>query len=184
MGIACGWALLALSIGTTVEIFARKFFDFSFAGIDEISGYMLAVTSAAGFTWALVRRSHMRITLLFPYVSPNVRSALNVLAMATLAAMAAFCAVRGWAEFAANWESGKPANTPLQTPLWIPQGLWFLGLLTFAVVCVWAAVHAAWLSAKDRARLDRLYGPQTLDEEVASEVSQLEERIGAPQGKR
>jgi hypothetical protein len=28
------------------------------------------------------------------------------------------------------------ANTPLQTPLWIPQSLWFLGLVSFSLVLV------------------------------------------------
>jgi TRAP-type C4-dicarboxylate transport system permease small subunit len=177
-GVACGWGLMGIAAATTVEIVGRKLFGWTLGGVDEVSGYALAVVSAFGFTWALVQRSHMRITLLFPRVSPDVRSALNLLAAVTLAAMAVFCAVRGGAELLANIDSGKPANTPLQTPLWIPQAFWFAGLFLFALACAGGAAHALLLWFSDRPRLNSLYGPQSLEEEVATEVSQLEQRLG------
>jgi TRAP-type C4-dicarboxylate transport system permease small subunit len=175
--IASGWLLMVISFVTVFEIVARRWFGFSLRGVDEISGYTLAVTSAAGFCWAFVTRSHMRITLLFPYVPPITRTLLNLLATLTLAAMALFCAWRGWNELAANFESGKPANTPLQTPLWIPQVFWFAGLAMFALTTGAAAAHALGLLFRDRGLLDRLYGPASLEEEVRTEVSQLETRL-------
>lgn len=175
--IASGWILMAISFLTVFEIVARRWFDFSLRGVDEISGYALAITSAGGFCWAFVTRSHMRITLLFPYVPPLARTLLNVLATVSLAAMALFCAWRGWSELAANFESGKPANTPLQTPLWIPQAFWFAGLALFALTTGMAAAHAFGLLFRDRGLLDQLYGPASLEEEVKTEVSQLETRL-------
>lgn len=175
--IASGWLLMAISFATVFEIVARRWFGFSLRGVDEISGYVLAITSAAGFCWAFVMRSHMRITLLFPYVPPIARTLLNLLAVLTLAAMALFCAWRGWAELGANFDSGKPANTPLQTPLWIPQLLWFAGLALFALTTGAAAAHAIGLVFRDRGLLDRLYGPASLEEEVRTEVSQFETRV-------
>ena len=46
-----------------------------------------------------------------------------------------------------------------------------------------AAIHAAWLLFVDGARLERLYGPQTLEEEVSAEVSDLDSRL-ASKGER
>ena len=175
--IAAGWMLMAISFLTVFEIVARRWFEFSLQGVDEISGYVLAITSAAGFCWAFVTRSHMRITLLFTYVPPAVRTLLNIVAVLTLAAMAVFCAWRGWAEVVANFTSGKPANTPLQTPIWIPQALWFAGLAMFAITTVAAALHAFGLLFRDREELNRLYGPASLEEEVRTEVSQLKTRL-------
>jgi hypothetical protein len=37
------------------------------------------------------------------------------------------------------------ANSPLGTPLWIPQTLWLAGLGAFAIVALAMALHAAWL---------------------------------------
>lgn len=181
--LAAGWLLMAISFLTVFEIVARRWFGFSLRGVDEISGYTLAVTSAAGFCWAFVTRSHMRITLLFPYVPPIARTLLNLLATVTLAGMALFCAWRGFSELSANFASGKPANTPLQTPIWIPQLLWFAGLALFALTTGAAAAHAIGLVFRDRGLLDRLYGPASLEEEVRTEVSQLETRLADEEGR-
>ena len=186
VAIACGWALMAISVLTCIDIVGRKFFAFSFQGVDELSGYTMAIVSAAGFAYALSTRAHMRITLLFPHIPPLARSVLNVVAMLTLAGMAVFCAVRGFAEVQASlgidhgeWTDPtqwRRVNTPLQTPLWIPQALWFVGLALFAAMTTACAVQAVGLLFRDRARLDRLYGPHTLDEEIETEIALAEQR--------
>jgi len=189
VAIICGWGLMAISVLTCIDILGRKFFAFSFQGVDELSGYAMAVVSAAGFAYALGTRAHMRITLLFPYIPPLARSLLNVAALITLAAMAVFCTVRGFAEVMASIGVGKGdwldpalwrrANTPLQTPLWMPQILWFGGLALFAAVSTACTVHAFGLLFRDRAQLDRLYGPQSLDEEIETEMTLAEQRLAA-----
>ena len=169
--IVAGWALMAISVATCIEILGRKYFNFSFKGLDEIGGYMLAGVSAFGFAYALSKRSHMRVTLLFPYIPASVQSLLNVLAMVTLAAMAAFCAWRGGFEVLDVLTTGKRSNTPLSVPLWIPQSIWFAGMVLFAVGAVAMALHSLALLVRDRARLNRLYGPQSLEEEISTEIA-------------
>lgn len=174
--IACGWALMAISFATVFEIVARKL-GYSLKSVDELGGYTLAATSAIGFSWALVTRAHMRITLVVNWLPRPVRRLLDAVAMLSLAGMAAFCAWRGYAEFSTNLISGRPSNTPMQTPLWMPQAVWFAGLCLFALCTVLAAIHGAWLLFVDGVRLERLYGPQTLEEEVSTEVSDLDARL-------
>ena len=176
--IIAGWGLLAIAFAATIEVFGRKYFDFSFRGIDEIGGYMMAGVSAVGFAYALTTRAHMRVTLLFPYVPRLVQSLLNVLAMLTLAAMAVFCAYRGSYEVADSITSLKRSNTPLQVPMWIPQSIWYFGMVVFAVGTVLMAVHAVRLLFSDRSALNRLYGPQSLEEEILTEVGHAEQREG------
>jgi TRAP-type C4-dicarboxylate transport system permease small subunit len=169
--IVAGWALLAISFATVFEILGRKYFNFSFRSLDEIGGYMLAGVSAFGFAYALSKHSHMRVTLLFPYIPPSVQSLLNAFAMVTLAAMAAFCAWRGGIEVLEHLTTGKRSNTPLSVQLWIPQSIWFAGMVLFAVGAVAMALHSLALLVGDRARLNRLYGPQSLEEEISSEIA-------------
>ncbi len=176
--IACGWALMAISFATVFEVVARKL-NYSLKSIDELGGYILAATSAIGFSWALVTRAHMRITLVVNWLPRPARRALDALAMLSLAGMAVFCAWRGYAEFSTNFISGRPSNTPMQTPLWIPQAVFFAGLALFALCSTLAAIHAAWLLFVDSTRLERLYGPQSLEEEVSAEVSDLDHRLAA-----
>jgi hypothetical protein len=66
------------------------------------------------------------------------------------------------------------ANTPLQTPLWIPQGLWAAGMVFFAVAAV---VHAAravifLLTAPDR--IEAEYGCATAQDEVEAFISRAD----------
>jgi TRAP-type C4-dicarboxylate transport system permease small subunit len=177
--IVAGWALMAISVATCIEVIGRRYFSFSFRGLDEIGGYLLAGLSAFGFAYALSKRSHMRVTLLFPYVPAFMQSLLNVLAMLTLAAMAAFCAYRGGFEVLDVLMSGKRSNTPLQTPLWMPQTVWFTGMVLFAATAVLMALHSLSLLFRDRPLLNRLYGPPSFEEEISTEIehAQTRERV-------
>jgi hypothetical protein len=91
--------------------------------------------------------------------------------MVSLAAMAAFCAWRGGIEVLEHLTTGKRSNTPLSVQLWIPQSIWFAGMVLFAVGAVAMALHSLALLVGDRARLNRLYGPQSLEEEISSEIA-------------
>ena len=182
--IVAGWALMAISVATCIEVLGRKYFDFSFKALDEIGGYMLAGVCAFGFAYTLSARAHMRVTLLFPYVSASVQAVLNVLAMLTLAAMAVFCAWRGAFEVLDVFVSGKRANSPLQTPLWVPQSIWLVGMMLFAAGTLLMGWHALTLLFRDRALLNRVYGPQSLEEEISTEIGHAEAREGINKASR
>ena len=42
-------------------IIARKLFSYSLQGVDEIGGYVVAITGTFGFAYALINRTHTRI---------------------------------------------------------------------------------------------------------------------------
>ncbi len=172
--LATGWWMVALSLLTCVEMVARKLFAFSFQGIDEVGGYTLAVVGAVGFSYTLLTRGHTRIDFLVSKLPVRGRSALNVLAMATLAACAVFAAWRGWTVVAESIEFQSRATTPLQTPMWMPQSLWLLGWLLFAGVATTLAAHAfvLWLRGRHD-EVNAAYGPQTLEEEIESEAGEV-----------
>ena len=92
--------------------------------------------------------------------------------------MAAFCAWRGIFEVQDAVLSGKRSNTPLQVPVWIPQLIWLLGMALFTVGAVLMAVHSLQLLFSNRPLLNRLYGPQSLEEEISTEVELAEAREG------
>lgn len=168
-----GWWLLALSFATVGEILARKFLGRSFQGIDEVGSYTTAVFSALAFSWALVTKSHTRVDFLLGRMPALLRAMLNALAYATLAALAVFGAWRGWHVLAESLEFQATANSPLGTPLWMPQGLWLAGMVAFAAAATVLACHALLLLVTNRARLNRLYGPMTLDEEIETEAGAI-----------
>jgi TRAP-type C4-dicarboxylate transport system permease small subunit len=174
MVLAVGWWLVLLSVLTCIEMVTRKLFAFSLQGVDEVGGYTLAVVGAVGFSYTLITRGHTRIDFLVGKLPEKPRAVLNWLAMVTLAGMAVFCIERGWVVLAESVEFQSTATTPLQTPLWIPQSLWFVGWAVFGLACVWLAVHSSWLLLRGRHEaLNKAYGPQTLEEEIESEAGEV-----------
>jgi TRAP-type C4-dicarboxylate transport system permease small subunit len=172
--IICGWWLVAFSLASCFEMVARKLFQFSLQGIDEIGGYTLAVTSAVGFSYTLITRGHTRIDFLVSRFPVKMRALLNCIAMVTLAAMVLFAAFRGWNVLSETIEFQSTATTPLQTPMWIPQSMWYVGIVLFAAITLYLAANSVWLLVRGQdEELNRYYGPQTLEEEIESEAGDV-----------
>lgn len=177
VAIVVGWGLLIFALLTCVEIVGRKLFGFTLHGIDEMGGYALAITSSAGFSYTLIQRSHTRIDIFLTRLPGAAQAVLNALASAALAGFAVFAASRGWTELADSIDLKSVSSTPLQTPLWIPQAIWFAGLAGFAAIASVLGVHALWLLATEWRRVNRYYGPPTVEEEIAAETGRPLERM-------
>jgi TRAP-type mannitol/chloroaromatic compound transport system permease small subunit len=180
--LACGWWLIALSVATCVEMLGRKVLGFSLQGVDEIGSYTYAIVGSVGFAHALVSRSHTRVDFLISRFPVKVRSVLNVLAMLSLAAFAVLSVWRGLHVVLESIDLHATASTPLATPMWIPQALWLAGYVLFALVALWAALHALKLFVRGRHELvNDGFGPQTLEEEIEAETElQLPRGEAAP----
>ena len=148
------------------EVLARKFFGFSMQGADEIGGYILAIQGAIGFSYALLRRAHTRIDIFLSRMPEGVQRILNVLSMLSMAAFAVFMAWRAGAAFMETLEYGSIANSPLQTPLWIPQSLWLFGLIVFAITSVGFAIWAVTLLVREPEAVNRRFGLVTGHQEI------------------
>ena len=174
--IACGYGVLVLAAAVCVEIIGRKLFGFSLQGVDDIGGYVLAVTAAIGASYAMAMRAHTRIDVLLVRLSPALQALLNAVAMITLAGFAIYASWRGWDVLGESIEFRSVATNPLQTPLWQPQALWVAGLSLFAIFATAYALHALWLLAADPRKLNRFYGPASAQEEVDAEVAARQAR--------
>lgn len=162
-----GTLLVAISVLLSVEIIARKLILVPFSIGTELSTYALAVSASWSFSYALLRRAHVRIDIIRHRTGPRIRAVLDVLALLALGALALVMAYYVWATVETSWSLGARENTPLGTPLIIPQGFWLLGLCWFAIVCVEQIVLA--LSAVVRGDLGALAAiaaPSGVDEEI------------------
>ncbi|NKC29735.1 TRAP transporter small permease subunit [Falsiroseomonas selenitidurans] len=169
--LLCGWWLLGYSALVCADLVARRYFGVSLQGTDEIGGYTLAGLVAFGFAHTLLVRRHTRIDLFLSHLGALPRAVAHVVAAVAIAAFAVFAASRGWAEMAESIEFMSVSTSPLQVPLWIPQGVWFAGLAVFGVVATLLALHALFLLARFRLRqINAWYGPPTVDEEIAAET--------------
>ena len=176
IAILCGYGILLLALAVTVEIVGRKLFAFSLQGIDDIGGYVLAITAAIGASYTMALRGHARVDVFLVRMPLSWQRVLNTLAMVTLAGMAVFALWRGSVVLRESIEFQSTATNPLQTPLWQPQSLWLFGLGLFALIAVLYALHAVWLLLRGRPELNAFYGPKTAQDELEAELAALAER--------
>ncbi len=139
LAVIAGLLLLASVTVTILDIIARRF-GLSLGGTDELSGYAMAISTSWGISYALTSMAHVRIDLLRAKAAPAGRALFDAIAILSLAGTAVVIAYRVWPVLAKTLKSGATANTPLETPLWIPQSLWFAGWAWFAVSAVVIAI--------------------------------------------
>ena len=131
-----GAMLLIASLVICVDITLRYTISKTLGGADELSGYALAISSAWGFSAALLSRSHIRIDTLYVRVRTRVRAALDLLSLVTFASFIALITWHAWGVVRQSWVSGSRSLSELETPVIIPQALWFAGLVFFVVVAL------------------------------------------------
>lgn len=170
LALCAGGTVLVLALLIFADIIGRDLLGVSVQGTDEIGGYVLAFVGSLGMALTLLRRGHPRIDLFFRFFPNVVGDGLHVLAQITIAAVAVFMTWHAWAELQTTLRFGSITNTPLQTPLWVPQAIWVLGTVFFAITACLTAAHAVFLLLGDRAGVARFYGPVTIDEEVSTYV--------------
>lgn len=166
MALVSGVAVAALALLIAYDIVARGLFRHSVQGADELGGYTLALVGSLGLSHTLLRRGHPRIDVAVGLFPARMRAVLHVLALGTMAGFAVFMTVHALGELGEALRFNAVTNTPLQTPLWVPQGLWAFGTGFFALTATVLTVHAALLLREDPARVAALYGPVTVEEEV------------------
>lgn len=180
-----GVIFLVLSFVVTVETLARKLFNFSIQGADELGGYSLAIGSTIAFSLALAGRNHIRVDVIHEMFPRGMKAALNWLSSALLAALAMLFVGVSWRVIAESHLYRSTAQTPWATPLIYPQGLWYAGLVLFALVAVGFAARATWLLVTRRIdRLNEEFHPKSAKEELKEELEDLAQRSAANRMRR
>ena len=175
-----GVIFLALAVVVTVETLARKLFNVSLQGADELGGYALAVGCTIAFSLALMGRNHIRVDVFHEMLPPRVQGWLNWIAMVAMAAFAIFIAVVAFKVIGDTLSYRSTAPTPWQTPLIWPQSVWYAGLVVFALLATGYALRASrLLLAGDLATLNRDFHPKSAKEELKAELEDLSARQGA-----
>ena len=172
-----GAIFLVLSFAVTVETLARKLFNYSLQGVDELAGYSLAIGSTIAFSLALAGRNHIRVDVFHGLFPRGVKAALNWISIVLLAAMGVLFVVVSWRVISETRLYGSTAQTPWATPLIYPQALWYAGLVLFMLVGLGFAARATWLLAKGRIEeLNEEFHPKSVKEELKEELQDFAQR--------
>ena len=180
LGTLFGLIFLALAVVVTVETLARKLFNVSLQGADELGGYALAVGCTIAFSLALMGRNHIRVDVFHEMFPPRVQAWLNWISIVSMAVFGIFIAVVAFKVLADTLQYRSTAPTPWQTPLIWPQSVWYAGLVVFALVATGYALRATrLLFGGDLATLNRDFHPKSAKEELKAELENLSVRQGA-----
>ena len=180
-----GIIFLALSFVVTVETLARKLFNFSIQGADELGGYSLAIGSTIAFSLALAGRNHIRVDVFHELFPRGFKAALNWFSVVLLAAMAVLFVAVSWRVLEESLQYQSTAQTPWATPLIWPQSLWYAGLVMFMLVALGFAARATWLLLSRRIdELNEEFHPKSAKEELKDELDDLAQRRAAAAGER
>lgn len=178
-----GAIFLGLAGVVAVETVARKLFNVSLQGADELGGYALAVGSTIAFSLALLGRNHIRVDVFHDKFPRWLQAALNWLSISALAVFAIFIAWLAYKVIGDTLQYGSTAQTPWATPLIWPQGVWFAGLAAFALVALALAVRATTLLLGGRIdTLNHDFHPKSAKEELKEELDDLKQRQAGGEG--
>jgi TRAP-type C4-dicarboxylate transport system permease small subunit len=172
-----GIGFIAVSFLVTLEVILRKVFLVGLSIATELSAYTLAIASAWAYAFALLNRAHVRVDAGVRLLPRRTILWVDVLALLALTWFAGMLVWHGAGVFGWSFKVKALAMTPLQTPMWIPQGLWLLGLILFLLTCLALLARAFALTMVGRGReLATIIGTFSSEEEAAYEAQEAEKR--------
>lgn len=175
LALVVGAMVVVLSLLIFFDIVTRSLFRYSLQGTDELGGYTLAMVGSLGLAYTLLQRGHPRIDLGLRLLPLRLQAWLHVLAYATLTGFALFMGVHAFGELRETVAFGTITNTPLRTPLWVPQTLWLAGIVIFVLAGLACTLHGLLLALDDAPdEVARHYGPLTVEDEVHEYVADVQ----------
>lgn len=172
-----GLLILLSALIVSVDVITRSILRLTFLYSFELSSYAFAASVTLGLAYTLTSRTHIRIEVVYVLFRNSVRIALDLVAIVLLAVAAvAFAWFAGQTVFY-TYQVGAHSNTTLAVPLVIPQALWLVGL-------VWFALTALWLTARSVLNL-LAHRPDLVTRDIGvlglqEEIEQTEVALSSP----
>lgn len=166
----------------TIDVITRYLFKRGMVESFEISGYALAACIGLGLGFATTSKTHIRVDILLDAFPRPVRVAFDLLAALSLALLAVALAWFCWGTLAQSLAMNAKSVSALQTPMALPQSIWWVGIFWFACVAVLLPIQAVLrLLAGDSRGFDALIGSLRVAEEISQAgVEQVPPANGAP----
>lgn len=169
-----GVLLLVAAVLVSTEVISRKLLTVVYSGSDEMAAYLFAVGTTWSLAHVLVTRGHVRIDALYGHLPARTRAVLDIVALFMLGVFTLAMLDRSFDLVHSNFLEWNRSNTPLRTPLSLPQMPWVFGLALFMFsICVALLRASMALVRGDYVTLRQTAGVASQDEEIESELASL-----------
>jgi TRAP-type C4-dicarboxylate transport system permease small subunit len=182
MSRAAVWAGGLLTIASVLlisyDVIVRKLFAITVGGSDELSSYAFAISTSWALAFATLQRANVRVDVIYQMLPVRVSAVVDWICLVALGVFMAYLTWYAWDVVAASWIQESRSNTTLGTPLWIPQGLWFLGLVWMCIVLALMLLRSSVaLVTGDIDTLKAICGVRSSQEEAAEEAAAGERMV-------
>lgn len=176
------WAGGALTIASVLlisfDVLSRKFFGYTTGGADELSSYAFAISTSWALAFATLQRANVRVDVVYQHLPVRLSALVDWIALVALGVFMVTLTYYAYDVVLTSWAQKSAANTPLATPLWIPQGLWTLGLAWMCVTVALMLVRAsAALVTGDIELVKAICGVRSAREEADEEAAAGERMV-------
>jgi len=173
--LAAVWAggviMLASVALICFDVIARKFFNYSTNGANELSGYAFAISTSWALAFGMLQRINVRVDVLYRLLPVRVSGLLDWLSLVTMSVFIAYLTYYAAGVAQTSWVREATASTTLGTPLWIPQSLWVLGMAWMCIVLALMLVRASVaIVTGDLDTVRAICGQRTSEEEAEEEA--------------
>lgn len=167
IAISGGIALMVSIAMIIIEVFFRKIAGRSIFPATELTGYLMAIIASWSFAYTMLNKAHIRIDAIYVKCGSRTRAALDVLSACCLAIVCLYASDAAMGVALEAFHSDAKSNSPLMTPLWIPQSLWMLGILWFTAFIFLVLLRALIaLLCNDRSRFNSLLANPSVEDHI------------------
>ncbi len=125
--------LVYMVLHVLVEIFMRVILDSSTFSLDEFVGYAVASMTFLSLGHAFREKSLIRVNILTNSLSGISRKIIDIICILLTISVILFFARYVWRSLYRNWERGTVSTTLMETPIWIVELVFFVGLIIFVI---------------------------------------------------
>lgn len=132
------------------EIFFRTVLDSSTYSLDEFVGYAVAAMTFLSLGHAFHRKSLIRVNILTNAIKGKLFQFVEVLCIVFTFSIMAFFARYIWRSLARNYERGTVSPTLTETPIWIVETVFFIGLCIFLIQMLVSVLSVVFKKPQDQ----------------------------------
>lgn len=171
---AAGAFMMATVFMVGAEVVTRRLGSASVTGASEIGGYMLATCSVWAFSFTLLCRANIRFDVFYVRCGPKLRALMDFLGLVALGAFIFTVTYHAFAVLSTSISFATRSTSSLAVPLWIPQSVWFAGLvfLCWTILILGLRVFIA-LAQQDLATVSELAGTPSAEESLEREAARI-----------